>query len=449
METKILSNFLFETNYQNLNVDTVELAKMCILDFTGVALAGSRERASIILRNTLMNSASAGGAVLLDGSFRRTNASTAAAVNAASAHSQDFDDLHNSSIVHPGVITIPTALALGQEYGLRGDSVLLAIVLGYDVAARVGETINPSAYRFWHTTAVAGPFSSAAVAAKLWALTPEQTAHALGSAGTQAGGLWAFLSEGAMSKLLHVANANLCGIRAAELTRNGFTGSTEILESPQGFARALSAEPHLSCLTDRLGDPFKITSNSFKPYACCRHTHSACYGIYALREKYQIAPEDVERIKDDTYSTAIHLTNNPHPANPYAAKFSLQYCIAAALLYPSLHEAAFAWDKLESPQVQDLMQRVEICLSQEVDAIYQKDSNQWGHRLRITLKNGKVIEEFFNYPFGDFQNPFTWEDARQKYMLLAEPVLGKEHAGRIYGRIRTFDQLTNLQGLFE
>lgn len=422
---------------------------MCILDFTGVALAGSQEPSSIILRDTLLRQAVTGKAVLLDGSFRRVNKSLAAAINAACAHAQEFDDLHNSSIVHPGVITIPTALALGQEYGIGGDSVLLAIVLGYDVAARIGETINPSAYHFWHTTAVAGPFSSAAVAAKLWNLGPEQTANALGSAGTQAGGLWAFLSEGAMSKLLHVANANLCGIRSAELARNGFTGATEILESPRGFAYALSEAPQLTCLTENLGRPFKIDSNSFKPYACCRHTHSACYGVYSLREKYGISPEDVERIEDNTYATAFHLTNNPHPANPYAAKFSLQYCIAAAFLFPHLHESAFTWDKLEDPRVQTMMGRVEIRLSNEVEALYQKDSNQWGHRLRITRKDGAVIEEFFNYPFGDFQNPFTWEDARQKYMLLSEPILGRKRAERIYERIRAFEQLPDLSNLFE
>src|SRR5699024_3049448 len=125
------------------------------------------------------------------------------------------DDLHNSSIVHPGVITIPTALALGQQLHLGGPQVLLAVVLGYDVAARIGEAINPEAYHYWHTTAVAAPFASAAVASKLFGLDAAATASAFGSAGTQAGGLWAFLAQGAMSKSLHVANGNLCGIRSA------------------------------------------------------------------------------------------------------------------------------------------------------------------------------------------------------------------------------------------
>ena len=448
METKELSKFVAETTYEALDPKTIGLAKMCVLDFMGAALAGSREESSRLLREVVLSDTGEGEAVVLDGSFRRVSPAAAAAVNGAFGHAQDFDDLHNSSIVHPGVITIPTALALGQQLHLGGTQVLLAVVLGYDVAARIGETINPEAYHFWHTTAVAGPFSSAAVAAKLLGLDGEQTAQALGSAGTQAGGLWAFLAQGAMSKSLHAANANLCGIRSARLAQAGFTGSTEIIESPRGFAHALSPNPHLEAITAGLGKPFKIQSNSFKPYACCRHTHSACYGVYAMGQKYGIRPEEVERIEDDTYSAALNLTDNPHPANPYAAKFSLQYCIAAALLFPSLHESAFSWDKLEDPRVQELMGKVQVHLSEEIEADHAADSNRWGHRLRFIMKDGRVLEERFDYPFGDFNNPFSWEDTERKYLLLAEPVLGPERAKTLALRVRSLESITDLNQLF-
>lgn len=448
METKTLANFIADTAYGDLMPETVDLAKMCILDFCGVALAGAQESSSKILRDYFLTETGADCATLLDGSFHCGGAAATAALNGAFGHAQDFDDLHNSSIVHPGVITIPTALALGQKYHSSGAAVILSVVLGYDVAARIGEIINPSAYQYWHTTAVAGPFSSAAVAAKLLGLNGEQTASALGSAGTQAGGLWAFLEDGAMSKPLHVANANVCGIRSAELAARGFTGATAILESPRGFAHALSRAPHLEAATSELGNPFKIHTNSLKPYACCRHTHSACYGIYVMKKDYGITAEDIEAIYDDTYSDALKLTDNPDPANPYAAKFSLQYCIAAALQFPNLHEDAFSWSGLKDPRIRELMKRTKVGPSDDIEAAHRADASQWGHRIRLVLKDGRVCERLFTYPFGDFHNPFTWEDTKRKYTLLAEPVIGPRKTEELYRRICGLEKMPDVEPLF-
>ena len=448
LETKLLAQFVAETPFEALDGKTLGLAKMCILDFCGAALAGSREESSRLLREVLLAGAGPGEAVLLDGSFRTLDPDTAAALNGGFGHAQDFDDLHNSSIVHPGVIVIPAALALGQQLRLSGRQVLLAVVLGYDVAARIGEAVNPEAYHYWHTTAVAAPFASAAVASKLFGLDAAATASAFGSAGTQAGGLWAFLAQGAMSKSLHVANGNLCGIRSARLAKAGFTGSDEIIESPRGFARALSPSPHLELVTRDLGNPFKIRTNSFKPYACCRHTHSACYGVRTMAERYGIRPGEVEAIDDYTYSTALNLTDNPDPANSYAAKFSLQYCIAASLLFPNLQEGAFSREKLEDPEVRALMGRVRVHLSPEIEADHEADANRWSHLLRCRMKDGRVFEDRFDYPFGDFNNPFSWEDAEGKFLQLAAPAAGTDRAEALARRIGKLEEMEDLRELF-
>ena len=454
VETAALANFIYSTHYNDLDTNTVNMAKMCILDWIGTALSGSQEHSSSILSSTLLQkdyltTSSNCKSTILDKSLGCAPPLLAAAVNAAYSHSQDFDDLHNSSTVHPAVITIPTALALGQHLNLSGKEIITAIVIGYDVATRIGEAINPSAYYFWHTTSVVGPLSSAAVASKIFNLSPLQIANALGSAGTQAGGLWAFLAEGAMSKLLHVANANICGIRSAELARNGFTASSNILENPRGFINALSPQPHLDRILLDLGRNFKINSTSFKPYACCRHTHSACFGVYSMKAKYQFDINKIAKIEDFTYRTAMTIANNSHPNNPYAAKFSLQYCIAAALLFSNLNEQAFCQENLENAQIEKLMKKIHVIFSEDIEENYQIDTNRWGHKLRFTMTDGLIYEELFDYPFGDFKNPFTWSDVNNKFQSLSSSIIGEKRTNALISRISAFDQLKSTKNLFQ
>ena len=140
----------------------------------------------------------------------------------------DMDDVHNASITHLGAVTIPAALAVGQEASPPpGGEVLAAIAAGYEIGARVGEAINPGSYHYWHTTGVVGALCSAVAAGKLMGLDREKLLHAIGSAGTQAAGLWQFLEDGAMSKTLHTANGTLCGLRSARLAALGFTAAEE------------------------------------------------------------------------------------------------------------------------------------------------------------------------------------------------------------------------------
>jgi 2-methylcitrate dehydratase PrpD len=421
---------------------------MEVLADLGAAIAGSEEAASKKLAAVFERHSLRGKSRLWKKGEESWDYMNTAAINAAFVHAQDFDDLHNASIVHPGAITIPAAIAIGEEKGLSGRDVLLAIVLGYDAAARLGEAINPAAYYFWHTTGVVGSFSSAAAAGKLMGLDTEQMQDAFGSAGTQSSGLWAFNSSGANSKLLHVANAAICGIRSAELAAEGFTGAKDIIENKKGFVHALSTEPHLEKITDKLGSYFEINGNSFKAYACCRHTHSAIYAVEQIKKKHNIDPSQIEKIQDYTYRTAINTADNSAPANPYAAKFSIQYCICAAMLYGETGLRVFSEDSLADAATRALMERTEVIFSQEIEDRYLKDSNRWGHRLIITMKDGSLIEEYTDYPFGDFNNPFTWEDAKNKYMMLAEPVIGKENAERLYRKIREMDSIIDINQLF-
>jgi len=244
----------------------------------------------------------------------RTSAINAALINGAFTHALDMDDLHNASIIHLGTVVVPAALAVAEHIGASGTQLITAIVAGYEVAARIGEEVNPDSYFYWHTTGTAGTFGAAAAAAKLLRLTPEQTAHCFGSAGSQAAGLWEFLASGGMSKTLHAGKAAANGVLAALLAQEGFTGATTILAGTKGFCYAMTARPKLSKLTENLGTGhYKIEENSFKPYACCKYCHPAINAALILCYQHSIRPHQVKSITIKTNSVADNLVNNPSP----------------------------------------------------------------------------------------------------------------------------------------
>ncbi|SES46548.1 MmgE/PrpD family protein [Psychrobacillus sp. OK032] len=158
-----------------------------------------------------------------------------------------------------------------------GKDLVLAIVLGYEVCYRIGEAVSPSHYYYyyyyWHNTATYGTFGSVIAAAKLLNLSEEKIIHALGSVVTLAAGLWEFIEDGAMSKQLHPGKAAMNGVTSAILAEKGFTGASKILEGRRGFFEAMSDNYNANRVIDKLGKEFKITENSFKVHASCRHTH--------------------------------------------------------------------------------------------------------------------------------------------------------------------------------
>ena len=167
MYSKKLAEFTSQLRYEDLPQDVIDTTKKCILDVIGVAIAGSRKPASEIWLETLKSFGGPKEATIWMSGFPKLPYLNAACANGAFGHVLDMDDLHNSSITHLGVITIPVAIAMGERMGKSGQDIISAVVAGYDVGARIGETINPSAYWFWHTTGVAGNFSAAATAGKL------------------------------------------------------------------------------------------------------------------------------------------------------------------------------------------------------------------------------------------------------------------------------------------
>lgn len=446
--TRSLATYLHGMKFPDFDSHTVDIAKMCIEDFIGVAIAGSAKPESQIWKAYYSGKTTRPQASVFQPGFPQATVEQTAALNAVFGHVLDMDDVHNASITHLAVITVPTAFALGQHLKKSGPEIIEAVAAGYEAGARIGEAINPSSYKYWHTTGVVGAFAAGATAAKLLGLTVDELVNCLGSAGTQAAGLWEFLESGSMSKVLHTANANLCGLRSAELAKLGFTGAPTILEGERAFVHALAPDCHMDRLTKGFGKGWRIDENSFKPYACCRHTHSANYCIEKLLSSHDLVPKEIESITDDTYSTADQTANNPCPENPYAAKFSLQFCIAAAILLKDLSDRTFRLENINNPEIKALMAKIKVNVSKELDNEFRQDPGRWSHRLTIRLTNGETITGQVDYPIGDFKNPFDWEMADRKFRLLTEDMIGEAAAAALLEKLHHLETIEDINMVF-
>src|SRR5207302_459685 len=231
---------------------------------------------------------------------------------------------HNGAVFHPGTVVFPAVLALAQAEKKSGKEFLLAAIAGYETGIRVGEFLGRSHYTVFHTTGTAGTLASAAATAKLLGFDADRTQQALGSAGTQAAGLWEFLRDGADSKQLHTAKAAADGLLATCLAREGMTGARRILEGAQGMAAGMSRDADPAKLTAGLGRRWAILETSYKWHASCRHTHPAADALLQLIRQEGLSHEQIAEVRARVHQGAIDVLGPVvTPQTVHQAKLSM------------------------------------------------------------------------------------------------------------------------------
>ncbi len=408
--SKKLAEYTVHLKYEDLPLEVVEFTKICILDWYGSALAGKDEKPVQSIKELIEEWGGNEQCSLITGG--KSSIGNACLVNAASSHIVELDDIHKSSIIHAGTVVIPAAIAIAEAYDLTGEELITAIVAGYEVCYRIGEAVSPSHYYYWHNTATCGTFGSAAASAKLLNLNVEQTAYALGNAGTQAAGLWEFIEDGANTKQLHTAKAAYNGVLAAMLARKNFSSASKILEGRRGFFQAMSTEYNEEKITEQLGKQFKIIENSFKIHASCRHTHPAMDCVLQLVQEHNLTHESIQNIDIHTYQTVLDITDNPQPDSIYASKFSSQFCSALIAVNQSASLKDFTEESLHSPVIRELMEKVSVAADPYFNGAYPE---KWGAKVEITLENGMKFEASTDYPKGDPENQAAKDEMVAKF----------------------------------
>ena len=417
-------------------------AKRAVVDWVAALLPGAVEPPATLLERTLAGDLDRGSATL--GTGRPATARAAALINGAAAHTVEVDDIFKDAIFHPGAPTIAAALAAAQELGADGAAFLRAMIAGYEISTRIGVAMGRTHYRYWHNTGTIGSFGAAAACAELYALDRRRFAHALATVTTFAAGLQQAFRMESMSKPLHAGRAAEAGLLAAQLAREGVTGSLDVIEGAAGFGRAMGDAPDWSAALATLGRDWHIARMTFKNHACCGHAFAAIDGALALQRRLGVPHGDLARVTVGTYRTALEVAGAENPTSAMAARFSLKYVVATALVHGSVRLGAFDAARLDDPATRALMSRIELTVDPEIDALFPQ---QRAARVTMTTHDGRG--ESFLQPTrkGDPDAPLSDAELEEKFRELAGGVIGRAHADGMLARLWTLDRSPDLMFL--
>ncbi len=443
-ETRRLAEFIAGLKLSDIPAEVVAAAKRLFIDWLGSALAGKDSRQVAILEAYAAAMGPRGGnnagesEILV--SRKKTSPYFAALINAAASHVVEQDDVHNASVFHPGTVIFPPVLAAAQAEGSSGADFLLAVIAGYEAGIRIGEFLGRSHYKVFHTTGTAGTLAAAVAVAKLYRLDVDQTIHALGSAGTQAAGLWEFLRDAADSKQLHTAKAAADGLMSAWIARAGFTGAKRILEGPQGLAAGMSSDSDPARLVDRLGSRWALLETSYKWHASCRHTHPAADALQQLMQREELRHGDIAVVTARVHQAAIDVLGPvTSPATVHQAKFSMGTVLGLIAVHGKAGLMEFEHHALADPEVKGFRAKVQMALDDEVNTAYPQ---RWIGKIEVTTVDGRRLSARVDVPKGDPGNSLSPTEIEEKAVFLA----GFRSAANAQEMHAPIDRMRKLEG---
>ena len=420
----------------------LERTRHAVLDWLGVAIAGSQEESGRIARGLVMADPGRPVASIV-GTPDRASAQQATLVNAIAAHALDYDDSSSWAGGHPSAPIISSAVALGQARGASGSEIMLAIVAGMQGQARVALATGSSPYQNgFHGTGTFGTFGAAAACGRLLDLDVERMRCAFGLAATQAAGLK--VSFGTMGKHLNAAKAGVNGSLAATLAARGFTAPLDAIEAHQGF------EPTHSTTFDPgrpyaiMGDRLAIGSLLFKGHACCHGTHSAIEGAKRLRAEHDFEAGDVQHVRLLVPASLPDVCGISEPVTGLEGKFSIRYAITLALSDLPTGPSSFTDEMVHRPPLVDLRRRVEVEPTPEREAGAPT-------RVIIDLLGGVTLTAEVDVlePAPDETLGLQWETLRTKFESLAAPVVGIDRALAQIDAVSHLEDVAQVDDLLE
>jgi 2-methylcitrate dehydratase PrpD len=437
-----LARFAVELRYDDLPVDVRELAHLVLLDTLGCALAGSHTDEVSRIREAALACAGAGDSPLW-GTAQSAPLPLAALVNGAAVHAREIDDF--GGCAHSGSVVIPAALGVAARMGSSGRELLTAIVAGYDIARRAME--GGGGYLAfkkvgWHSTSACGVFGAAAAAGRLLGLDAQQMQWALGYAGSNAGGTWAFIPDGAMNKRVHPGLAAQTGILSSYLALNGVTAPTGIFETEWGgyYSTYVPGKARPEAALAGLGTDFKIRIVGVKPYAACRGIHSSIDVILGLRRQYGLTPQAVSKVVVRGSGTHVRQLGKQDVKTTLDAQMSLPYSIAVALTAGSAMIDEYTADALRRPDVRDLAKRVHVVHEPSV-----ADGEE--PYVDVELADGRTLGDRVPVARGDHTNPLSEDELRAKFRATAGLALGREQVAQLERAIAGAAELADAREL--
>jgi 2-methylcitrate dehydratase PrpD len=410
-------------------------ATAALLDTVGVTLAGAAEPASRIVQRAVL--AHADGPCTVLGTAARASAEQAALANGTAAHALDFDDMCFVSLAHPSAPLVPALLAAADLAGATGRAVLDAYVVGFEIETRFGRAMNPRHYqRGWHCTSTLGILGAAAGVSRLLGLDAAATGHAIGIAASAASGLKE--NFGTMVKPLHAGLAASHGVLAARLAQAGMSASAAAIDGPQGFLHAMDSEQEsLAGVLEDLGARWDVldTGITVKLYPSCAGTHPALDAVLDLRREAPFTAGDVEAIDIGVDPNTPTVLLYDRPSSGLEAKFSMPYCVAAAVVHGRVGLDTFDDATVRDGSLLALMSRISMRVDPGLD---RSAAPLTQARVSVRLRDGRVLSRAADGARGYPTRPASDVDLDAKFVSCAARSLPAAQAARLLGQLHDF-----------
>jgi 2-methylcitrate dehydratase PrpD len=418
--------------YEDLSPQTLARARQVLLDWLGVAIAGSIEPAGRMAQAIAVE-ADCRPVASLVGTRLRSSPREAALANAVAAHALDFDDGSMWADGHPSATIVSAAVALGEGRGSTTAQVVEAIIAGLQGQVRIALATGPSAYeKGFHGTGTYGTFGAAGACARLLGLDVDGLERAYGLAATQAAGLK--VTFGTMAKHLNAGKAAANGMLAAQLAAKGFTAPSDAIEGRQGFAWTQSTTFDPARPQEVMGDRLGIESVLFKRHASCLGTHSTIDGIAHVRARRSFSDDDVADVRLIVSDKLLDTCCIPDPVSGLEGKFSVRHAASVALAGFIAGPDAFTDESVRDPRLVALRKRI------EVDPRPDRPMDGPTHVV-VNLTSGERLEAEVDVfePATDAELPAEWSALVHKFEALAAPVVGGPVARDLVRRIDKLD----------
>jgi 2-methylcitrate dehydratase PrpD len=436
--TSDLGGFVADLAFQQLPREAVEIARTGFIDTIATMIAGSRDDATQLLKKAL---APPPGNATLYFAGETAPAPEAAWINGTAAHALDYDDVAVRG--HPSTVLVPAILAEGEELGAAGSEMIAAYVAGYETWAELSRR-DPDDQRpkGWHPTGIFGAIGAAAACARLRRLDAGQTTMALALAASQAGGLMA--NFGTMTKPFHAGRAAHAGLVSARMAEAGFTAAADALEHPQGFLSAVSPEGRVDRDSPAaLGDPWHIVRNrlSIKKYPACYAVHRSIDGLLDLLQDRPVAPGEIARITASISKIRSILLRNHRPQTGLEGKFSMEFAMAASVIAGRATLAEYTDGFVRRPDVQALMQKVEIETNENYDP--ETSGASVYDQVRVELTSGETLETAqIRRARGAAELPLSDRDLFVKFGTCLEAGGARIAPELLFGRLQNLERLS-------
>ena len=448
-----IADFAYKASLNDIPNDVVKKAKLMLLDFLASAIggynaAGSKEIVDLATKL-------APGKCSIIGYKTKVSPPFAALANGTIGHALDYDDTHSKSVLHPSVVIAPAVFSLGEDREVSGERLMISFIVGVETVCKLGLAckIGPLQIGYIYTSLL-GTFGASIASAKLLNLTRDEMINSLGIAYSFTSGNAEQLIEGTLSKRLQAGIASMNGLIASLLSSTGFTGAKEAFEGKYGFFNVYIRGNYDTTPIDELGCKYEIPYVSFKPYPCCRLTHTSIDAVLILKKKYNLKANLIEEIIVGVNKQAYNANVEPidikkHPRNVVDAQFSIPYTVAVALLYGKVSIEDFTENSIKRKEVLKVAEKVTPVIDDEIEKRYGREISP--ATVTIKLTNGKVLNEKVIYPLGEPQNPMDEKMLVNKFLDASRysNVLPLKEAEDIAKMILSIEKINNVRDIMD